>query len=400
MMRRKFGFALLAAILALLAGPAHAQQQSCRAGTSFDAWLDGFRKQAAAQGISQATIRSALGGISFDPTVVQKDRGQGVFSQSFLQFSDRMVAQYRMDHGRNHIARNRSVFARIEQQFGVPASVIVAFWGLETDFGANTGDMPTIRSLATLAYDCRRPQMFEAELMSALQIVQRGDLTPAQMRGPWAGELGQLQFLPTHYMAHAVDFDGDGRRDLIRSTPDALASAGKYIAHLGWQRGQPWIQEVRVPASLPWEQASLAIRHPRSQWVKWGVKPASGTLPSDGLPASLLLPMGRKGPAFLAYPNFGVYTEWNNSLVYAITAAYFATRLDGAPKVGRGSGAEALSLAQIKELQQLLVRRGHHVGKVDGILGSATREAVKAEQIKTGLPADSYPTAELISRLR
>jgi lytic murein transglycosylase len=401
MLRGAF-FAGVTALVALLAfaAPAAAQQQACRAGVSFGSWLDGFKRKATAQGISQSTIQAALGNVSFDPSVVSKDRGQGVFSQSFLQFSDRMVAPYRLQQGAAQISKYKSVFQKIEQQFGVPAPVIVAFWGLETDFGANTGDMPTIRSLATLAYDCRRPEMFEKELMAALQIVQRGDLTVEQMRGPWAGELGQLQFLPAHYMAHAIDFDGDGRRDLIRSAPDALASAGKYIQELGWQRGQPWLQEVKVPASLPWEQASIAIKHPRAQWAKWGVTAANGRLPADNLPASLLLPMGRSGPAFLAYPNFNIYTEWNNSLVYATTAAYFATRLDGAPKVGRGSGAEALSGGQIKELQQLLVRRGHHVGKVDGILGENTREAVKAEQLKAGLPADSYPTAELISRLR
>ncbi|GGE50560.1 lytic transglycosylase [Agaricicola taiwanensis] len=400
-MRGAFLIGVLALAAASFAVPAAAQQQSCRAGVSFGSWLDGFKRSAAAQGISQSTIEAALGNVSFDPSVVQKDRGQGVFSQSFLQFSDRMVAQYRLQQGAAQIKKHRATFQRIEQQFGVPAEVIVAFWGLETDFGANTGDMPTIRSLATLAYDCRRPEMFERELLAALQLIERGDLSAQEMRGPWAGELGQLQFLPVHYMAHAVDFDGDGRRNLIKSAPDALASAGKYIQELGWQRGQPWLQEVKVPANLPWEQASIAIKLPRAQWAQWGVTAANGNrLPSDNLPASLLLPMGRSGPAFLAYPNFGIYTQWNNSLVYATTAAYFATRLAGAPKVGRGSGAEALSLGQIKELQQLLVRRGHHVGKVDGILGENTREAVKNEQLRLGLPADSYPTSELISRLR
>jgi lytic murein transglycosylase len=385
--------------IAFLAAPASAQG-SCRAGTSFGQWLAAFEQKAATQGVSAGTIRSALGNVTFDPSVVSKDRGQGVFSQSFLQFSDRMVASYRLQQGAAQISKNKSVFARIEREFGVPAAVIVAFWGLETDFGANTGDMPTIRSLATLAYDCRRPEMFEGELLAALKIIDRGDLSAAEMRGPWAGELGQLQFLPTHYLAHAVDYDGDGRRNLIRSVPDALASSAKYIAHLGWQRGQPWLQEVRVPASLPWDQASIAIKHPRSQWVQWGVEATSGSLPADALPASLLLPMGRNGPAFLAYPNFGVYTEWNNSLVYATTAAYFATRLAGAPAVGRGRGAEALSAGQIKELQQLLARRGYDVGKVDGILGEKTRDAIKDTQIKLGLPADSYPTAELLSRLK
>jgi hypothetical protein len=198
-----------------------------------------------------------------------------------------------------------------------------------------------------------------------------------------------------------VDFDGDGRRDLIRSSADALASAANYMAKLGWKRGQPWMQEVRVPQNLPWDQADLEIQHPRSQWVQWGVRAAHGELPSDALPASLLLPMGRFGPAFLAYPNFKIYLEWNQSLIYATTAAYLATRIAGAPRVSAGRGeVESLNFNDTRELQQLLTRRGYNVGKIDGILGAQTRTAVKDMQKKFGLPADSYPTTELFERLR
>jgi lytic murein transglycosylase len=258
-----------------------------------------------------------------------------------------------------------------------------------------------LRSVTSLAYDCRRPDLFRTQLHAALQIIQRGDLSPETMIGPFAGELGQLQFLPEHYMEHAVDFDGDGRRDLIRSSADALASAANYMAKLGWKRGQPWLQEVRVPANLPWEQADVEIQHPRSQWVSWGVRAAQGSLASDGLPASLVLPMGRNGPAFLAYPNFKVYLEWNQSLIYATTAAYYATRLAGAPRVSAGRGeVDGLSFNETRELQQLLARRGYDVGKVDGIIGSQTRSAVRDMQKKVGLPADSYPTPELLARLK
>ena len=390
----------LAGCLIMAATPGSAQAASCHGGATFAQWLQGVRADAAAQGISQGTINSALGSVRFDPGVVKRDRGQGVFSQSFLQFSDRMVNQYRLDHGRRHLSGKKALFDRIEQQYGVPGPVLVAFWALETDFGANTGDFPTLTALASLAYDCRRPDLFREQLISALKIIDRGDLTAAQMRGAWAGELGQTQFLPKDYFETAVDFDGSGRRDLIGSSADALASSAALLRKHGWRPNEPWLQEVRAPGSIPWDQADIAIQHPRSYWARQGVTRIDGSaLPADGLPASLLLPMGRNGPAFLAYPNFQVYLQWNRSLVYATTAAYLATRLAGEPKVSRGNAA-ALSRAQIIELQKALVARGYNVGKVDGILGKNTRAAVKAVQTQLGLPADSYPTADLIRRLQ
>jgi lytic murein transglycosylase len=312
-----------------------------------------------------------------------------------------MVEGHRISQGAQRLKQNAGLFQRIEQQFGVPGPVLVAFWGLETDFGGFMGKIPTLRSVTTLAYDCRRPELFRKQLHAALQIIQRGDQTPESMIGPFAGELGQLQFLPEHYLEHAVDFDGDGRRDLIRSSADALASAANYMSKLGWKRGQPWLQEVRVPANMPWEQADVEIEHPRSQWVKWGVQGMSGQLPADSMPASLILPMGRNGPAFLAYANFKIYLEWNQSLNYATTVAYLATRYAGSPEMSNlAKGIPSLSLDQAKELQTLLTRHGHDVGRIDGIVGAGTRAAVKKEQIALGLVADSYPTVELIERLR
>jgi lytic murein transglycosylase len=401
MMKRQVStFVAAFASFGFLVGPALAQ--SCHPEGSFEAWLKSFRRDAAAAGVSEEAIAAGLKGVRFDPAIVKKDRAQGVFSQTFLEFSDRMVAQYRLDQGRANLKKHKSVFDRIEQQFGVPGAVISSFWGLETDFGANIGDGPTLVSLATLAYDCRRPELFHTQLLAALKIIDRGDLTAAQMRGPWAGELGQVQFLPMHYVDYGVDFDGDGHVNMLKSTPDALASAANYMAHLGWRRGEPWLQEVDIPNDLPWEQADITIKLPRSQWVGWGVKAAHGDgLPADELPASLLLPMGRNGPAFLAYQNFNIYLEWNSSLVYSTTAAYFATRLAGAPKVGRGNGAvDNLGVAEIKQLQKALSERGYDVGKIDGIIGLQTRAAVKDVQLQLGLPADSYPTGELLSRMR
>lgn len=383
------------ALAATLAAPALAA--SCQKEPTFEAWLDGVRAQARAEGISAGAINAALRNVKFDPAIVKKDHAQGVFTQDFLQFSGRMVSSNRLSAGAQKLAANKNTFARIEKQFGVPGPVLVAFWGLETDFGAFNGDGNTLTALATLAYDCRRPDFFRLQLLSAMKIIDRGDLDASQMRGPWAGELGQLQFIPQRYLAFGVDFDGDGRVDLLNSSADALASAANYIKSLGWQAGQPWLQEVRVPASLPWDQADVSIKLPVSQWAAWGVKSASGK-PLAGGQASLLLPMGRKGPAFLAYPNFDVYLDWNNSIVYSTTAAYFATRLAGAGPVNRGS-ADVLPAAQVRQIQQHLAAKGYNVGKIDGVVGAATRAAIKAEQLKFGLPADSYPSAELLARL-
>ncbi|MEQ8696003.1 MAG: lytic murein transglycosylase [Bauldia litoralis] len=383
----------LAATPALAAG--------CHKEPNFNAWVQGVAQEAAKAGVSNQAIQAGLGGVQFDQSIVNKDRAQGVFAQTFLEFSDRMVEQYRVKQGPGQIKKHGQTFQQIEQKYGVPAQVIASFWGLETDFGAVIGDGSTLNSLATLAYDCRRPELFREQLIAALKIIDRGDLTPAQMRGPWAGEMGQLQFLPSHYYDYGVDFDGNGRVDLLKSTPDALASAANYLSSIGWRRGEPWLQEVTVPKEFPWEMADLKIKFPRSEWVAAGVKGVGSALPSDGLEASLLLPMGKNGPAFLAYPNFAFLLEWNSSLVYTTTAGYFATRMAGAGKVSRGSGPiNSLSAKETAELQTILARKGYNVGKVDGIIGEQTRAAVKEVQLKLGLPADSYPTKELLAQLR
>jgi lytic murein transglycosylase len=257
-------------------------------------------------------------------------------------------------------------------------------------------------ALVTLAYDCRRQVMFQEELKAALQIIDRGDMRPSEMIGSWAGEIGQTQFLPTRYLDHAIDYDGDGRIDLFRDDADVIGSTANYMKHLGWRPNEPWLEEVRITGDLPWQEADLAIKHPRSQWNAWGITyPDGRPVAKDNMPASLLLPMGRFGPAFLAYPNFDIYTEWNNSLTYATTAAYLATRIDGAGPMSRGRGhIPELSDAETKDLQRLLVKRGYDVGKIDGLVGEKTRAAVKDMQLKYKMPADSYPTPELLAALR
>jgi lytic murein transglycosylase len=398
---RKTALQWAAVLLVLvLAGPAIAAR--CQNTGNFERWLEQFKKDALTQGISPRILADASPDMTFDPTIIRRDQGQAVFNLTFLQFSDKLIPTNRMENGAAAMKKNAAIFARVEKTYGVPAPVLTAFWGLESDFGKVFGNYKILRALTTLAYDCRRPDFFRQQLLDALRIVQRGDQRVEDLIGDWAGEFGGMQFTPSDYLKNAVDFDGDGRRDLIHSIPDTLASAANFLVNLGWQRGQPWLQEVRVPEKLPWEEADLNIQHPVSQWAGWGVKAAHGTLPDGALPASLLLPMGRHGPAFLAYPNFKAFLGWNSAFVYSTTVAYFATRLNGAPVVDHSAAktVEALTTQQMMELQQLLNKHSYDVGEADGKLGNATRGAVKKAQIKVGLPADSWPTSELVARLR
>ena len=391
-----------ALLLGVWLGPIGAVQAApCRTSGSYESWLAAFEREALAQGISQRAIAAAAPSLTYDQHIVNIDRGQRVFTQTFLQFSGRMAAGYRIQRGQALIKANAPTFARIEQQYGVPAPVIVSFWGLESDFGANMGNYHSLSAIASLAYDCRRSDRFRAQLLDALRLIDRGDLAPDEMIGSWAGELGQTQMMPSEYFKYAVDFDGNGKRDLIHSVPDVLGSTAAYLAGLGWKRGEAWITEVRVPGNLAWEQADLSVTLPRSKWAASGVTLAEGRpLPADSLAASLLLPMGRFGPAFLVYPNFQVYLQWNNSLVYSTTAAYLASRIAGAAPLHPGTPPPALSFQDVKDMQRLLTRAGYDVGNVDGFLGLKTRQAVRAMQMKYGLPADSYPTSELLSRMR
>jgi lytic murein transglycosylase len=385
------------------AAPRTPRAASCHNGMSFDRFLAELKQQAVAEGVSQRALAEAAPYLVYDQSIVNRDRGQRVFGQVFTEFSRNRASEGAARNAQARIKMHAAAFARAEKEYGVPPAVIAAFWGLESSFGAELGNLSTLRSLVSLAYDCRRSEMFKKETIAALKIVDRGDLTASEMIGAWAGELGQTQFLPTHYYTYAVDYDGDGHRNLLRSAPDVIGSTANYIASgLKWRRGEPWLQEVRAPQNFPWDQADLTIKLPRAKFAQLGVTyPDGRPLPNDDLPASLLLPMGRTGPAFLAYANFAAYTEWNNSLIYSTTAAYLASRIAGAPPMRQPAVPVAqLPLNELKELQQHLVRAGFNVGKVDGVMGQLSRTAVKAMQIKYGLPADSWPTAELLARMR
>jgi lytic murein transglycosylase len=395
---------ILAAGLGLfLVSNTAAMAASCgNSAQGFKGFLTAVKKQAAEQGVTGEAL-ATLDSVQYDPSIIKRDRAQNVFAQSFLQFAGRMATDARIVKGRQLTAKYKNVFDSVQQQYGVPAPVITAFWALETDFGADIGKSPTMQALLTLGWDCRRPEKFRPQIIPALMLIQNGDLSVDEMRGAWAGEIGQTQFMAYDYNESAVDFDGDGRRNLRDSIPDVIASTANLLKKGGWQAGQPWLQEVKVPEELPWDQADLAISLPRAQWAKWGVTGVGGkALKADKTTAALLLPMGKDGPAFLAYGNFTrAYLKWNESLVYSTTAAYLATRIAGAGKVSNGRAAVTpLDYKQIVSLQNKLTSMGYDVGKADGKIGAGTRAAVKAEQLKAGLPADSYPTIELLSALQ
>ncbi|MDF3212771.1 MULTISPECIES: lytic murein transglycosylase [Mesorhizobium] len=387
---------VLAAALTLCATALPAMAQEC--GGDFESWKQGVAAEARAAGVGAVGL-DALEAATLDDKVLARDRAQGVFTQTFVEFSNRMISAYRLKQGAANIKKYADVFARADQQFGVQAPIIAAFWALETDFGAVQGDFHTLSALVTLSHDCRRPQLFRQQLVPLLELIDRGVL-PADVRGAWAGEIGQTQILPSDYLARGVDGDGDGKIDLRGSVPDVIMTTANKVLSRGWKRDQPWIQEVRVPEDMPWDQTGRTNKLPLSQWAQWGVTyPSGAPLVDNGLKAGLALPMGRKGPAFLTYDNFDVYLEWNQSFTYALTAANLAARLAGAPPLDPRNPETGLNNEQMKALQTKLEAKGYDVGTVDGILGTNTREAIRKEQTRLGLPVDGWPTPELLGKL-
>lgn len=383
-----------ALIAALFATPA-AAQVPC--GGEFPAWVQAMKAEATAQGIPADTADAFFAGLSPDPRVLKADRSQGVFRKSFLEFSQSLISKDRLTRGRALSDQWDAIFSRAEAEYGVQRGILLAFWAFETDYGAVQGDFETRRALVTLAHDCRRPDLFQPQVFAALEMHRLGEFD-LNTTGAWAGEIGMVQMLPGDILARGQDGDGDGLVTLKTSVPDALLSGAKMLQHHGWQAGQPWLQEVTMPDTFDWSLTGLETQLPAEQWAAMGVQVRQGTV-TNGLPASILLPQGRKGPAFLIYPNFRTLFDWNKSFVYVTTAAYFATRLMGAEPYVAGNPDPALSLDQMKALQEKLAALGHEVGAIDGILGAATRIAVQKEQARLGLPADAWPTVDLLEKL-
>ncbi|WP_306006389.1 lytic murein transglycosylase [Aquicoccus porphyridii] len=381
--------------IALLASGPVAAQAPC--GGAFSGFVDDLGREAVDRGHDPATVSRFFSSVRHDPKVLAADRRQGVFQMDFTSFARRLISAHRLNTGRAKARELSGLFERIEAEYGVSRGVLLAFWAFETDFGGFQGDFNTLDALVTLAHDCRRPHLFRPQIFAALELYARGDFDPARTTGAWAGEIGQVQMLPRDILENGVDGDGDGHVRLKTSAADALMSGGKMLQALGWRAGEPWLQEVVVPGGMDWAKTGLETQLPAAEWEAMGVRAREGRLAD--FPASVILPQGRGGPAFLAYPNFRVFFEWNQSFTYVLTAAYFATRLEGAPVFDPGNPAPGLSGDEMKALQRKLDARGFDVGKIDGILGAGTRAAVRAVQAEMGMPVDGWPTRELLGRL-
>lgn len=369
----------------------------------FASWLEQFKATAAAEGISQATLTAAFEGVEPLKEIIELDRRQPEFTQTFWTYVDRRVTPERVERGRKLLKKHRRLLRKIKARYGVQPGFLVAFWGMETNFGEFMGRTPVIAALATLAYDRRRSDFFRSQLLDALRMVDGGHADLADMTGSWAGAMGQLQFMPETFMRYAVDGDGDGRRDIWRSNPDAFASAANYLRSVGWRPRERWGREVRLPKGFDLSLADLEIEKPVAEWQKLGVRRADGrNLPRTRLTASIVLPGGAEGPVFMVYRNFRNIMVWNRSLLYALSVAYLSDRVIGLGQLRakRPANERPLHRQEVEELQNLLVAHGFDPGKPDGIVGSRTRAAIRAYQLSANLPADGYPTAELLTDLR
>ncbi|MBC7477048.1 MAG: lytic murein transglycosylase [Pseudorhodobacter sp.] len=384
-------------LISLLACLAASPVMSAACGGDFNDFKASMAAEARAAGLPGPAISAFLDGAQRDGAVIKADHGQGVFRKTFLDFSQSLISKGRINGAAAASKKYNAAFSAAEQKYGVSRGVILAFWAFETDFGQVQGDFNTRNALVTLAHDCRRPEFFQPQVLAAIALTARGDIDPDRTQGAWAGEIGMVQMLPRDILERGVDGDGDGHLTLKTSAPDAILSAAHMLQFYGWQAGQPWLQEVTVPADLDWSRTGLDTELPAKQWAAMGVQARQGKLAN--LPASILLPQGRKGPAFITYPNYKVLFEWNKSFVYVTTAAYFATRIEGAGAYAAGKPDPALSTDQMVTLQKELAAKGYDVGKIDGIIGAATRRAVQAEQKRLGLPADGWPTAALVAAL-
>lgn len=367
---------------------------------SFSQWREQFRAEALAAGISAATFDQAFAGVQPDPAVIEADRSQPEFTRPVWQYLEGAISPQRVRSGRRLLSEHATTLDQIEARYGVDRETLVAVWGLESSFGQIMGDKSVIRSLATLAHEGRRPAFAKSQLIAALEILQHGDVAPQRMRGSWAGAMGQTQFIPTTYNTHAVDFDGDGKRDIWDSSADALASAAHYLQASGWKQGKAWGFEVELPEGFDYALADTEIRKPLAEWRSLGLRNLPGD--QEEASASLLLPAGHRGPAFLIMDNFHAILRYNNSSAYALAIGLLAENFQGKGEVA-GSwprGEQPLSRSERLELQERLVAQGFDPGTPDGIIGANTRKAIRGFQQRLGWPADGHPTQELLGRLR
>jgi len=365
---------------------------------NFNEWLREFRRYAANQGISEATLASAFDGLRYRERVIELDRYQPEFVRAIWQYLDSAVSSTRVANGQEKLAQHRDTAQAMQQRYGVPAEIIVAIWGVESNYGSNFGDFSTLESLATLAYDGRRREFARGELLAALRIIDQGDIAAEQMKGSWAGAMGHTQFIPSSFEAYAVDGDDDGRRDIWGSIPDVMASTANYLARAGWQAGQPWGAEVRLPDDFDYAQTD---RKSSADWAAQGVRAVRGELPTFDS-AAVIVPAGASGPAFIVGPNFRAILRYNNATSYALAVATLADAIAGRDGIAQSWPRDEAPLTRddVRTLQQRLNEAGYGVGTADGIMGPNTQAGLRAFQRDQGLVPDGFATQSLLERLR
>ncbi len=370
---------------------------------AFRRWVAGFRERAMSRGISASVFERAFQDVHYNTDVIQKDRNQSEYTSQIWDYLDTAASPVRVRNGLAALRRHARLLDAIERRFGVEKEVVTAIWGLESAYGERRGAIPVIEALATLAFDGRRGSFFEAQLIDALKILQSGDVPPARMTGSWAGAMGHTQFIPSSYQAYAVDFTGDGKRDIWAEDPaDALASTASYLARHGWISGQPWGVEVRLPRGFDYGLASRSVRKMPSDWARMGVTGMDGRAVRDFGAASILLPAGAEGAAFMIFKNFSVLERYNVADAYVIGVGHLSDRLKGGPPIQAGwpRGYEPLSFAEKKDMQGRLARLGFLDDKIDGIIGPNTTDAIRAFQKSRGVTPDGYPSEALMRLLR
>ncbi|MDA5557408.1 lytic murein transglycosylase [Shimia sp. MMG029] len=369
----------------------------------FARWLNSYRSRAVRAGISAAVFDQAFSGVQYNADVIKRDRNQSEFTKTIWEYLDSAVSDARVKNGKAALREYSDTLQRIEARYGVDKEVVVAVWGLESNYGTYRGKTPIIEALATLAYDGRRGEFFEQQLTAALTILQNGDVSAQNMTGSWAGAMGHTQFIPTSYQSFAVDFTGDGKRDIWSDDPtDALASTAAYLNRSGWVSGQPWGVEVKIPRDFDYALASRQIQKQPSEWARLGVVDMRGQSVQNHGKASLLLPAGGKGAAFIIFENFAVIERYNTADAYVIGVGHLSDRIQGgAPILGKWPREDrALTFNERKELQQRLSEAGFDTQKIDGKIGPLTIEAVRKYQDSVGLDPDGYASLTLLKTLR
>ena len=373
------------------------------AGNAFSSWIESFRADAAAKGISKKTLDAALTGLNPDPKILEAQDNQAEFVKPIWDYLDSAVSRARIRKGRSQLRRYAKQFAAIEEKYGVDRHYLAAIWGMETSYGAFMGNKSVIRSLATLAHTGERTQFGRTQLLAALEILDNGDIDVANMEGSWAGAMGHTQFIPTTYLDYAVDFTGDGTRDIWRAISDALASSANFLKKKGWNTGETWGYEVVLPDGFDYARADGRTQRTLARWAKFGIKrPSGNAFPRPSDPARLIVPAGAKGPAFLLINNFFVIKRYNNATAYALAVGHLADRLMGFGPISQSwpTNEKPLARSERKELQQLLTDMGFLSGEIDGIIGPNTKAAVRAFQRSRDLIPDGFPTKRLLESMR